>query len=106
MEPANRFTYERIYVEDNMSQDLVIQIFRDCLKTALLVAAPALIAAIIVGLAVSIFQAATQIHEMSLSFVPKALAIIGCLVFLSPWMMNMLVSFTTGIISNIPVYVR
>jgi flagellar biosynthesis protein FliQ len=89
-----------------MSQDLVIQIFRDCLKTALLISAPMLICAIIVGLLVSIFQAATQIHEMSLVFVPKMLAIIGCLMILSPWILNVLVTFTTGIISNIPVYVR
>ncbi len=89
-----------------MSQDLVIQIFRDCLKTALLVSAPMLISAIIVGLLVSIFQAATQIHEMSLVFVPKILAIIGCLLVLSPWILNVLVTFATGIISNIPVYVR
>jgi flagellar biosynthesis protein FliQ len=89
-----------------MSQDLVIQIFRDCLRTALLVSAPALLGAIIVGLAVSIFQAATQIHEMSLAFVPKILVIVGCLVVLSPWMLNVLMTFTIGIISNIPVYVR
>ncbi len=89
-----------------MSQDLVLQLFRDCLKTALLVSAPMLICAIVVGLLVSIFQAATQIHEMSLSFVPKLLAIIGCLTVLSPWMINVLMTFTTSIISNIPVYVR
>lgn len=89
-----------------MSQDLVIQIFRDCLRTALLVSAPVLLGAIIVGLAVSIFQAATQIHEMSLAFVPKMLVIVGCLVVLSPWMLNVLMTFTTGIIANIPVYVR
>jgi flagellar biosynthesis protein FliQ len=89
-----------------MSQDLVIQIFRDCLKTALLISAPMLICAVVVGLLVSIFQAATQIHEMSLVFVPKMLAIIGCLMLLSPWILNVLVTFTTGIISNIPVYVR
>jgi flagellar biosynthesis protein FliQ len=76
------------------------------LKTALLVAAPVLLGAIIVGLAVSIFQAATQIHEMSLSFVPKALIIVGSLIVLSPWMLNVLMSFTTNLISNIPVYVR
>jgi len=89
-----------------MSQDLVIQIFRDCLKTALLISAPMLICAIVVGLLVSIFQAATQIHEMSLVFVPKMLAIVGCLLLLSPWIMNVLITFTTGIITNIPVYVR
>lgn len=89
-----------------MSQDLVIQIFRDCLRTALLIAAPILLGAIIVGLAVSIFQAATQIHETTLAFVPKMLVIAGCLIVLSPWMLNVLVTFTTNLISNIPVYVR
>ena len=67
---------------------------------------PLLGAAIVVGLTVSIFQAATQIHEASLAFVPKILAIIVCLIILSPWMLQVLVAFTTGIISNIPVYVR
>jgi flagellar biosynthetic protein FliQ len=89
-----------------MSQDLVIQLFRDCLKTALLISAPVLVGAIIVGFAVSVFQAATQIHEMSLAFVPKMLVIVGCLVVLSPWMLNVLVAFTTSLISNIPLYVR
>jgi flagellar biosynthetic protein FliQ len=76
------------------------------LKTALLIAAPVLGGAILIGLAVSIFQAATQIHEMSLSFVPKALVIVGCLIILAPWMLNVLMSFTTSLFSNIPVYVR
>ena len=89
-----------------MSQDLVIQLFRDCLKTVLLVSAPLLGAAIVVGLTVSIFQAATQVHEASLAFLPKILAIIVCLIILSPWMLQVLMAFTIGIISNIPVYVR
>jgi flagellar biosynthesis protein FliQ len=89
-----------------MSQDLILQIFRDCLKTALLLAAPILLCAIVVGLLVSIFQAATQIHETSLAFVPKMLVIIGCLIVLSPWMMNVMTTYATSIISNIPVYVR
>lgn len=89
-----------------MSQDLVIQVFRECLKTALLLAAPMLLITVVVGLAVSIFQAATQIHEVALSFVPKILAIIACLMILSPWMLNVMVSFTTNLITNIPAYVR
>ncbi len=89
-----------------MSQELTIQIFRDCLKTALLVSAPLLGVAIVVGLTVSIFQAATQIHEASLSFVPKILAIVVCLIVLAPWMLQVLLSFTAGIITNIPLYVR
>jgi flagellar biosynthesis protein FliQ len=89
-----------------MSQDLVLQIFREFLKTTLILMAPVLAASIIVGLLVSIFQAATQIHEMTLVFVPKILAIVACLMILSPWMLNLMISYTTDLFSNIPVYVR
>ncbi len=89
-----------------MSQDLVIQIFRDFLKSTLILMSPLLIASIVVGLLVSIFQAATQIHEMTLVFVPKILIISICLVVLFPWMMNFAISFTVNIISNIPLYVK
>lgn len=89
-----------------MSQDLVIQIFRDFLKSTLILMSPLLIASIVVGLLISIFQAATQIHEMTLVFVPKILVISICLIVLFPWMMNFAVSFATNIISNIPLYVK
>lgn len=89
-----------------MTQDLIIQIFRDFLKTSLLLMAPMLIASLIVGFLVSIFQAATQIHEMTLVFVPKILVIVLCLVLLFPWMMNFMVSYTISLFSNIPVYVK
>jgi flagellar biosynthesis protein FliQ len=89
-----------------MSQDLVVQIFRDFLKTTFVLSAPVLIASLVVGLAISIFQAATQIHEMTLVFVPKVLVIAICLVVLFPWMLNVVVTYTIGLFSNIPVYVR
>ncbi len=89
-----------------MSQDLVIQLFREFLKMTLLLSAPVLLASVVVGLLVSIFQAATQIHEMTLVFVPKILAIMACLMFLSPWMLNMVVSYTSNLLTNIPLYVR
>jgi flagellar biosynthetic protein FliQ len=89
-----------------MSQDLCVQIFREFLKVSLILVAPVLMAAIVVGLMVSVFQAATQIHEMTLVFVPKILAIVLCLMILSPWMLNYLVSYTISVFSNIPVYVR
>ena len=60
-----------------MSQDLVVQLFRELLKSTLILMAPMLIASIIVGMLVSIFQAATQIHEMTLVFVPKILVIVA-----------------------------
>jgi flagellar biosynthetic protein FliQ len=89
-----------------MSQDLVVQLFRDLLKSTLILMAPMLIVSIIVGMLVSIFQAATQIHEMTLVFVPKILAIVLCLMVLFPWLMNFAISYTTNILTNIPVYVK
>jgi flagellar biosynthesis protein FliQ len=89
-----------------MSQDLILQIFGDFLKTTLLLSAPALIVSMGVGLVISIFQAATQIHEMTLVFVPKVLAIMIVLLVLSPWLMNTAVTYTTALFTNIPNYVR
>lgn len=89
-----------------MSQDLVLQLFRDLLKSTLILMAPMLIASIVVGMLVSIFQAATQIHEMTLVFVPKILVIVLCLMVLFPWMMNFAISYTANILTNIPVYVK
>jgi flagellar biosynthesis protein FliQ len=89
-----------------MSQDLVLQIFMSSIKTAILIVSPVLLTAMVVGLAVSIFQAATQIHEMTLTFVPKILSIVACLLILFPWMLNQLISFTVTLFSNLPLYVR
>jgi flagellar biosynthesis protein FliQ len=84
----------------------VLEIFRGSLKLAILVMSPMLLAAMIVGLLVSIFQSATQIHEITLTFVPKILALVLCLMFLFPWMLNHLVTYTTTLFNNLPVYVR
>jgi flagellar biosynthetic protein FliQ len=89
-----------------MSQDLVVQLFRELLKSTLILMAPMLIASIVVGMLVSIFQAATQIHEMTLVFVPKILVITACLLVLFPWMMNFAISYTTNLLTNIPIYVK
>jgi len=89
-----------------MSQDLVLQIFTSSMKTAMLVMAPVLLTTMVVGLIVSIFQAATQIHEMTLTFVPKILAVAACLLILFPWMLNQLTSFTINLFTNLPLYVR
>ncbi len=89
-----------------MNQDAIIQIFRDLLKYSLMIMSPILLVSLIVGLLVSIFQAATQIHEMTLVFVPKIIAIAIVLAILSPWMINILVTYTTTLFTNIPLYVR
>ena len=71
-------------------------------KMALLLALPGLLTGMFLGLAVSIFQATTQINEMTLSFVPKILIVVTIIIFMMPWMMNMMIDFTTKILNMIP----
>ena len=71
-------------------------------KIALYLSLPMLLAGLVAGLAISIFQATTQINEMTLSFVPKILIVIVVAIFTMPWMMNMMIEFTTRIFEMIP----
>lgn len=73
-------------------------------KTALIIALPMLLVGLVVGLFISIFQAATQINEMTLTFVPKILAVIGVLIFVMPWMLNMILDFTKEVFDMIPEF--
>lgn len=74
-------------------------------KIALYLSMPMLLAGLIAGLIISIFQATTQINEMTLSFVPKILIVIVVAIFTMPWMMNMMMEFTIRIIEMIPTFV-
>ena len=74
-------------------------------KLALMMAMPMLMAGLIAGLAISIFQATTQINEMTLSFVPKIILVILVAIFTMPWMMNMMIAFTQRMINLIPSFV-
>ncbi|GAA8015734.1 flagellar biosynthesis protein FliQ [Helicobacter pylori] len=71
-------------------------------KITLMISLPVLLAGLVVGLLVSIFQATTQINEMTLSFVPKILAVVGVLILTMPWMTNMLLDYTKTLIKLIP----
>ena len=77
-----------------MSQDAVLEIFHDALMLALLLCGPMLVISIIVGLVISIIQAATQVHEQTITFVPKLIAIALILLVTGPWMMNQMNEFT------------
>jgi flagellar biosynthetic protein FliQ len=72
------------------------------LWTSLVVAGPILLAILVVGLIISIFQVTTQLQEMTLSYVPKMLVAAGLLILLGPWMMATLTQFATGLYSDIP----
>ncbi|PAF42578.1 flagellar biosynthesis protein FliQ [Helicobacter sp. 11S03491-1] len=74
-------------------------------KITLIISLPILLAGLIVGLLVSIFQATTQINEMTLSFVPKILAVIAVIILTMPWMLNMLLDYTRTLINLIPKFV-
>lgn len=88
-----------------MTPESVMTIGRQAIEITLLVSAPLLLSALAVGLLVSIFQAATQINEMTLSFIPKLLVMFFVLVAAGPWMVNLLMDFTRRLFSNIPGFV-
>ncbi len=89
-----------------MSLDFVVGIMAETVWTTLLVSAPVLIVGLLVGVLISLFQAVTQVQEMTLVFVPKIVACLIALVAALPWMMNILISFTHNIFSSIPIYVK
>ena len=87
-----------------MSQQLAIDISREMLMIAILLSAPLLGASLIMGIIISIFQAVTQIHEMTLTFIPKVAAMTIVLIILMPWMLNVMVNYTVKLLVSLPNY--
>ena len=85
-----------------MTPESVIELGQRAIEVAFLVAAPVLLTGLAVGLLVSVFQAATQINEMTLSFIPKLLAMFATLIVAGPWMLTMLTDYITRLFSSIP----
>ena len=85
-----------------MNPETVVTVGRHALEMTLMLAAPLLLTALAVGLIVGIFQAATQINEMTLSFIPKLLAMAAVLALTGPWMIRELVEYSRGLIESIP----
>ena len=88
-----------------MDQDTVVNLASQAMSLALKVAGPLLLVGLAVGLAVSIFQAVTQIQEQSLTLIPKIVGIALVVVLLGPWMLGQLVSYTTNLYTAIPTMV-
>lgn len=82
-----------------MSSDIINEVFRQALLTILQIAGPLLLASIVVGLVIAIFQAATQIHEQTLTFAPKLLVIGAILIIGSSWMASVMVDFIKAVFS-------
>lgn len=89
-----------------MTPEFVIQTARDAMYVALLVAGPPMALALVIGLMVSVFQAVTQIQEVTLAFIPKILAVFGGIVFFGPFMLDTIMKFTVNIFTSIPDFVR
>lgn len=85
-----------------MNEDMVLQIGREALYLIVTLAAPLLLSALFVGLLVGIFQAATQIQEQTLSFIPKLMALVAALVVMGPWLLQTWLSFTQSLFLQIP----
>jgi flagellar biosynthesis protein FliQ len=88
-----------------VNPDSVIAIVRQALEVAMLVAGPLLLASLLMGLLVSIFQAATQINEMTLTFIPKLLVMFVVLVLTGPWAVQLLVDYVVRLFGSIPTLV-
>ena len=88
-----------------MTPDTVTHITSQALTLTMKVSMPFLLAGLVVGLVVSIFQAVTQIQEQTLAFIPKILAIAGVLIVGGPWMLNQLLSYTIDLWSRIPTLI-
>lgn len=88
-----------------MTPESLIDILRNALQLAAMLAGPALLFGLVAGVAVSVFQATTQINDMTLVFVPKALATILALILFGSWMLQMYIGFTREIITNLPTMI-
>ncbi len=88
-----------------MNPQTVMALGQNALELTLLVAAPMLLSALIVGLVVSVFQAATQINEMTLSFIPKLIAIFGAMIVAGPWLISLMTDYMRRLITSIPTMV-
>jgi flagellar biosynthetic protein FliQ len=89
-----------------MTPEFISSYFMEAIRTAIMLAAPMLSVGLLVGILVSIFQAATQINEMTLVFVPKMLGVAIALLVFFPWMLRVITDFSTNLFMNLPMYLR
>jgi flagellar biosynthetic protein FliQ len=88
-----------------MTTEFIVGITKEALQMTVMLAAPVLGIGLVLGLLVSLFQAVTQLQEMTLTFIPKFLGVSLALVILAPWILELLVSYTTTLIETIPLYI-
>lgn len=89
-----------------MTPEFAVELVKNLMFQAIALAAPILIVAMLIGLSISLFQAVTSIHEQTLSFVPKALGIVGVVILLLPWLLRTSIEFATSVLQRIPEMIR
>lgn len=89
-----------------MDESTLVALGVQTFKITLSLSLPMLLAGLIAGLVISIFQATTQINEMTLSFVPKIILVVVILIFLMPWMTTTMIDFTENILNQIPTFIK
>ncbi len=89
-----------------MTPDFVVGFARGAVELTLLLALPMLGIGLLVGLSVGIFQAVTQIQEMTLTFIPKIMAVFAAVIIFAPWILGKLMNYTINLINNVPMYIR
>jgi flagellar biosynthetic protein FliQ len=89
-----------------MTEMIIVKLGQDALRTTAMLAAPMLLSTLVVGLAVSIFQALTQINEATLTFIPKMVIVAAVFVLAGPWMMDVMSQYTITLFDNIATVVR
>ena len=85
-----------------MTPEHIMTMGYEAMKLTLLLSAPLLLVALVTGLLISLFQAATQINEATLSFIPKLLAVFATLVIAGPWMLGLMLDYMRNLLSSIP----
>lgn len=89
-----------------MTEELVLKLGQDAIRTTALIAAPMLVSALVMGLIISVLQAVTQINEATLTFIPKMVVISLVVLIAGPWMLDVLTHYTVELFENISVFVR
>jgi len=89
-----------------VTESVVLALGQQAVTVMMLIAGPMLVASLIVGLVISIFQAVTQINEMTLTFIPKMLAVLAAGALAGGWMLNTMVTYTEGLLMHLPDFIR
>lgn len=89
-----------------MTPELVVSLAKEGIMLTLIISAPMLLLGLVVGLAISVFQAVTSISEMTLTFIPKIVAVFMGMLFFAPWMLEKITSYTIKLITNLPMYIK